>query len=154
MLFTTRYFLYIFKYKAYIHIMSIQDHTLGELLRMASYNNLKSTYKQDSGEGAKPEGKFNQNQKEEIIRPIEKPVVKRRIEINKKIPIPDDPAVELQKKIDKVLAEQAEIEAKLGEEGPEFEAPKKEHSLIVPLSMVLIDPIRADAQDVHGALTV
>ena len=143
MLFTTGYFLDIFKYKAYIHIMSIQDHTLGELLRMASYDNLKKTYKQNPGEGKKVGGKFNQNQKEEIIRPITKVNLKN----------PEEPAEDNSK----LLAEQARLQAerdkKKVEEPPKLDPElfKDDPPLTVGLAVVKINKSKEDIQRIEGA---
>ena len=66
----------------------------------------------------------------------------------------EDPTKDLQEKINKVLAERTEVDKKLKEPEPAKEIYKEPPSLIVGASFVLIDPIRADAQDVHGAQAV
>ena len=102
------------------------------------------------------EGKAIFSQKLEI-----KPVVKGKIELGDPIIKPTidpeiDPNKALQEELErKVLAAQHKLDGiDVNSSTPVKEVYKEPPSLIVGASFVLIDPIRADAQDVHGAQAV
>ena len=102
--------------------------------------------------GPKPESKF-----------VQKPEIKLVVNTEPVEPVPiiiqeddpdEDPTKHLQDLIEQVKGQQAENEQKLRSREPGKEPYKEPPSLIVGASFVLIDPIRADAQDIHGAQAV
>jgi len=127
---------------------SIQDLSVNELLQAVDYRNLKKHYKTRHVGGPEAKGSMRQDLsiKKKIESADENPAKKPlKVEV-------DPTTQDLQQKI--LAAQQKLDRIDVNSAAPVKEPYREPPSKILSASIVFIDPIRADAQDVHGAQAV